>query len=207
MLIFCLNDFMIIVFITILLGAFSMSRLFGFFFPHYFSPYACLPIYLIVRGLIRLESVKIRSFKVGRPLIYFCLISGFLLGSPRSEIAVLMHRDSTKSSTPLRYKVLEMLKSFRGRHVVFVEYGKGHSFHKEWVYNAVDIDAQDIVWCRNLPEIERRAVKDYYPDRVFWIAKVNNSKVQVQLEDPASNQLSSDGLRQGLPASWSLEQD
>jgi hypothetical protein len=76
------------------------------------------------------------------------------------------------------------LMRFGGRHVIFVRYGANHDFRREWVYNAADIDASPIVWCRATDSIDESEVTRYYKDRHFWIATVDRDKVRVSGYQP-----------------------
>jgi hypothetical protein len=63
--------------------------------------------------------------------------------------------------------------------VVFVRYEANHSFHDEWVYNAADVDAAPIVWCRAENAADALEVTRYYRGRNFWIAEVGADGVRV----------------------------
>lgn len=43
------------------------------------------------------------------------------------------------------------------------------SVHSEWVYNSANIDAQPIVWARELDDKRNRGLKEYYKDRKVWL--------------------------------------
>ena len=68
-----------------------------------------------------------------------------------------------------RTNVIGRLAQDPNRHLVFVRYGSGHSFHREWVYNRADIDAAQIVWARDMGSYENRKLLEYYSDRRTWL--------------------------------------
>jgi hypothetical protein len=74
---------------------------------------------------------------------------------------------------------VERLDALGGRHLVFVRYEPGHSFHDEWVYNAATIDDAPIVWCREMGEATDRDVVRYYGDRTVWLATVDDRGARV----------------------------
>jgi hypothetical protein len=61
------------------------------------------------------------------------------------------------------------LARFPGKQLVFVGYWPNHIFQDEWVYNAADIDAAQVVWARDLGTAEDEKVLRYYPDRTVWL--------------------------------------
>ncbi|HEU4693945.1 MAG TPA: hypothetical protein VFS23_36520, partial [Vicinamibacterales bacterium] len=75
--------------------------------------------------------------------------------------------------------LVQRLDALGGRHVVFVRYEPGHSFHDEWVYNAATIDDAPIVWCREMGEADDLDVVRYYGDRMVWLAVVDERGARV----------------------------
>jgi len=67
-----------------------------------------------------------------------------------------------------RDRILNALGEAPGKHLVLVEYGKGHDVNHEWVYNGADIDASRIVWAREMGAERDKELLDYYPGRRVW---------------------------------------
>jgi hypothetical protein len=67
-----------------------------------------------------------------------------------------------------RAEVLARLAAEGGRHVVIVRYADDHTPHREWVFNAADIDASPIVWARDRGEDNAR-LRAYFAGRKFWV--------------------------------------
>ena len=138
-----------------------------FFAARYIAAYACVFLYLIVLGLIVLS-------KTGRRGKWACafLISG-------SCITAFAGIGSSYSPAVTRSAVSRQLLAKPGRHVAFVRYVPPHSFHEEWVYNAADIDAARIVWCRAMGPSADVEVARYYADRQFWLVEDDGSTVHL----------------------------
>jgi hypothetical protein len=50
-----------------------------------------------------------------------------------------------------------------------VRYAPNHNSHGEWVYNLADIDAQRIVWARELGTEQDQKLLAYFQDRKAWL--------------------------------------
>jgi hypothetical protein len=96
---------------------------------------------------------------------------------------------SSDRRASFREQVSERLMGLGGRHVVFVRYGANHSFHDEWVYNAADVDASRITWCRAVGPTEDVEVTRYYKDRQMWVVDVDRGVVQVSRYQPGAEPL------------------
>lgn len=154
------------------------SFLYPFFFPHYIAAYSCVFAFLIVRGLMMLSRWTLRGRPIGPWLVLFIALGGLLdkpvNGALIEDIA--SGRYATRAVNSRKY-IEDMLKSKGGAHVVFVRYGANHSVDNEWVYNAADVDASPIVWCRWLGSHDDSEVMRYYPDRQFWVVDVDGSRI------------------------------
>jgi len=156
------------------------SAMYPFFLPHYVAAYTCVIGFLITRGLMRLSAVSIGRAPIGRLLAGLLIVGGVLSAEPFRTISTALTTPSTSvEPPPLREQLVQRLDVLGRRHVVFVHYGPGHSFHDEWVYNAAAIDDAAIVWCRALGEAEDGDVVRYYEGRTFWLAVVDDNGAQV----------------------------
>jgi len=150
-----------------------VSVLYPFFFPHYIAAYSCVFAFLIVRGLMVLDGWRPRGILLGRWFVLFIILGG-LFNEPLAIISLKdIARGPSRVVVNSREYVSEHMKSMGGAHVAFVRYGPNHDFHDEWVYNAADVDAAPIVWCRWMGPREDSEVMRYYPGRQFWIVDVN----------------------------------
>ena len=166
-------------------SALLASTLYPFFYPHYVGAYASVIFFLIVRGMLQLSSWSIRGIAVGRLLALAIALAGALASLPLARLGAVV-RGAAEAPAPggPRKELSSRLGVLGGRHVVFVRYGPGHSFHDEWVYNAADVDAADIVWCRALGAAEDAAVMRYYEGRQAWLATVDGNDVRVFRYEP-----------------------
>jgi hypothetical protein len=180
LLIFLLKDKWIRLGAGIMACALIASALYPFFFPHYLAAYSCIIMFLIIRGLMALNQWSHRGRAVGHVIVLFLVVGGSvtsLLGILPIEAILSRHFDTKE--TDLRVLVIDRLLKLGGRHVVFVRYEADHSFHDEWVFNAANIDAAPIVWCRATESDDASEVTRYYKDRHFWIASVGANRVRI----------------------------
>jgi hypothetical protein len=182
LLIFRLRDWQVIAGCGIISAAMLASVLYPFFFPHYIAAYSCVIFFLILRGLMATQRWSFRGRHVGPVLVLFLVSGGSLMGIRRDPSG--LSRDS--SQAPFRGQVSNRLMHLPGRHVVFVRYGASHSFQDEWVYNAANVDASAIVWCRAIDPAVDSEVTHYYKDRNFWIADVDGHTVRFSRYQPGS---------------------
>jgi hypothetical protein len=147
----------------------------SFFFAHYIAAYACVLVFLIVRGSMLLSQWTFRNRAVGFWVLVFLVIGG-ILQKPMSMLPVHIVRASVTGPLLTRTQIAANLGALGGRHVVFVRYGPNHTFHDEWVYNAANIDSSRIVWCRWMGSQDAEVIH-YYRDRKFWIVDVDGNKV------------------------------
>jgi hypothetical protein len=57
-----------------------------------------------------------------------------------------------------------------GEHLVLVRYAPV-STGGEWVYNDADINHAKVVWAREIPGLNMRALLDYFRGRRVWLAQ------------------------------------
>jgi hypothetical protein len=69
---------------------------------------------------------------------------------------------------PVRQHHLDRLVSDGDRHLVLVVYVAGSTRYREWAYNGADVDRQQVVWARWLPEQPLWPLLAYYRDRRVW---------------------------------------
>ena len=59
-----------------------------------------------------------------------------------------------------------------------MRYGPQHMFH-EWIHNAADIDAADVVWAADLGPAEDQKLIEYYPTRRVWLVEPDARPPQI----------------------------
>ena len=182
---FALRDPRVAVGGGLIAGALLVSTLYPFFYPHYLGAYASVIFFLIARGMMQLSSWSVRDIAIGRLLVLLVALAGALAAFPVAPLSAVL-RGAAAPPAPVgpRKELTSRLGALGGRHVVFVRYGPGHSFHEEWVYNAANVDAAEIVWCRALGAAEDAAAMRYYDDRQAWLATVDGNDVRVFRYEP-----------------------
>jgi hypothetical protein len=164
--------------------AFTASVLYPFFFPHYIAAYSCIIFFLIIQGMMMLYQWSFRGKAVGRLVTLFLILGGLLMGLRMVPMEPILGLSSSDRRAGFREQVSERLMGLGGRHVVFVRYGANRGFHDEWVYNAADIDASQIVWCRAMGPTDDVEVTHYYKDRQMWVVEVDGDAVRVSHYQP-----------------------
>ena len=159
--------------------ALACSSMYPFFFPHYVAVYACVISFLILRGMMVLYQWSSRGKLVGPLVVLFLVSGGVMTGLRVIPGEVILGASHQLRQPTLRVQVANRLASLGGRHVVFIRYEPGHDFQDEWVYNAANVDASSIVWCRTIAPPDDKEVMRYYKGRHFWVADVGNNEVRV----------------------------
>jgi hypothetical protein len=150
------------------------SSLYAYFFPHYIAAAACLFVLVAVTGLERLSAF---SKEAARWILLLCgahflfwygvnaLGDADVLGGlgPYEAWDGINHGDPEG-----RLAINQQLIHTPGRQLVFVRYWPQHGYH-EWIHNAADIDAAQIVWALDLGSSENERLRSYYPDRTTWL--------------------------------------
>jgi hypothetical protein len=157
-------------FIVCILGLLAVT----WFLPHYASPAFCVLFVILVQAFRHIRKWKLLGRPVG--ITWTRLIVALTLASvplciaevvrhPMEEICLSYGSDSARAH------VVSKLESIVGNHLVIVRYSRSHDAHKEWVYNAADIDHSRIVWAREIPGTDLSPLFAYYSGRKVWIAE------------------------------------
>jgi len=169
---------------TLLLVAIG-GNFYVYFFPHYIASEACLLLLIAVTALERMSRFTLRGINTGAGaarLIVFLCAAHFafwyglhVCGNQELENAMWPYEtwDTINSGDPDgRIAINAQLARQPGRQLVFVRYGPRHLFN-EWVYNGAEIDAQRVVWARDLGPAENEILRRYYPDRTAWLLEAD----------------------------------
>jgi hypothetical protein len=157
-----------------------MAALFGelVVFPHYAAPITGLVVVLALQGLRHLRVWRWHGKPMGR-LIGRMAVT---LTLASSLVASVQYMHVPPPAWVLeRARILQQLTAAGGHHLVVVRYGPRHSPHKEWVYNAADIDAAPVVWAREMTPVQNGMLLDYFKDRQVWLAEVDRDQGPVRL--------------------------
>jgi len=176
--------------LTIVLVAIG-SNFYVYFFPHYIAPEASLLVLIAVTALKKLSRFTIRGMDAGadaaRLIVFLCFAHfAFWYGlhaSANRDLENAMWRyetwDTINGGDPDgRIAIDRDLAGVPGKQLVFVRYGPQHLFN-EWVYNGAEIDAQRVVWARDLGAVENEALRRYYPDRTSWLFEADATPLKL----------------------------
>src|SRR5262249_51212591 len=130
-------------------------------------------------ALIFLLISCLRSLSVGGRRVGNILVAMILLYLPLEPLliarsAIKLFNGEGDSYLDVPYKrehprITEALGRAGGRHVVLVRYNPHAPARVDWVYNSANIDAQTIIWARDLGASENQKLLNYYHDRKIWV--------------------------------------
>lgn len=150
------------------------------FVPHHAAPMTCLIIALVLLAMRYGQSWQWRGKPTGLAL---------MRAVPLICVALLVLRaTATPLHLPLpdwwppiwcspgdqmldRAHILSQLQDSPGRHLVIVHYLPTHNYHREWVYNAADIDDAKVVWAQDMGLAENQELINYFKDRRVWLVE------------------------------------
>lgn len=148
------------------------------FAPHYIAAMMGLIYLRFLQALSRLGEWK----PLGKPIgfavaVFFLMLIPCQLGL---QLWGLWKGGEYAPQLALsRDQVIQTLEDKPGRHVVLVRYSPNHDVHAEWVYNRADIDAQQIVWAREMGPEQDRPFVEYFHDRSVWLLEPDRSPPQL----------------------------
>jgi hypothetical protein len=144
---------------------------------HYFAP--VIPInYVFIVQAMRLW--RWRSRRLGNLMLWIVPALSIAVLSINVIWPLLKHSGEL-SFDRQRAELLERLKKQVGRHLILVNYGPGHAFESEWVYNQADIDASTVVWARDMGGKKNCELINYYKDRTIWSIRIDDDQEPVKL--------------------------
>ena len=154
-----------------LLGTFALTTLAQglptFYFPHHASPPTFLFWLLALEGFRRaaLSRRPSRGQRPGSRLLLLVLAAELLATTLRFPTL----RPGPEDPSRQRQAMVEKLEKIPGHHLVIVE----PRSMTDWVWNGAEIDAAKIVWARTAGAEADQKLRDYYPDRQIWRARIN----------------------------------
>jgi hypothetical protein len=141
---------------------------------HYLAPATALIFAILVAATRRVRTWRPGGQPVGtflvRALPCMCIVlllaqAGWMVVRPSIDLP--------------RTKVQHFLKSQPDRQLAMVRYGAGHDTKFEWVYNAADIDASQVVWAHEMSAADNRELLAYYKDRKVWLVEPDQTPPKV----------------------------
>jgi hypothetical protein len=151
--------------------------------PHYAAPAAAAMLAILVECMCRLHRVRRNGRAIGGQLV---------LAAPLIMLAILAVRIGLeKFHLPFtqrvnfeswccvqpgnqnKARILSILEKSGGKHLVIVKPKNNPDDFLQWIYNAADIDASQVVWARDLGPAQNRALLDYFRGRTVWLVDPN----------------------------------
>jgi hypothetical protein len=152
--------------------------------PHYIAPATCALFGVMTQALRHLRTMHWRRRPVGGALVLAGIV--LLLADVTLEVR-------SGISDPLgwggwglseRAELQKTLEQQPGKHLVMVRYTADHSVHEEWVYNGADIDAQKVIWARELDPAQNTHLLAYYKDRQVWLTEPDENDSELKPYTP-----------------------
>ena len=140
------------------------------FLPHYSAPATALLFLILMQCARHLGVFRWRKRPVGLALVRAIVVIYIGTVALRVGMAVThIHPEKEWQHGDMqRASITQQLAAQPGQHVVLVSYSPDFDLDREWVYNLSDIDAQKIVWARDMGPEQNRELLNYYPGRKFW---------------------------------------
>jgi hypothetical protein len=148
-----------------LLGYLAGVSLVTWLQPHYFAVALPLVWLLLVQGLRRLRAWR-RPGRRGRVVVAGVVGLQVLACANLAASQLRAPRDGWPYT---RARLVEELEARPGRHLVLVRYAAGHDPLVEWVYNGADLEADRVVFARELGPVRDRRLLEHYRDRQAWL--------------------------------------
>ena len=161
------------------------------FEPHYASAIVGLLVLRFLQSLDRLRGWQPTGKRLGLALgVLFVLVIPFQFG--RDLWFLWTGGEHPPRLAVARQHVVQMLESQPGQHVVLVRYAPRHNILEEWVYNRADIDAQPVIWAREMGPEQDRPFTQYFRDRHIWLLEADQSPPKLTPYNAAARTASSD---------------
>lgn len=150
---------------------------------HYAAPATGLVILIVVLGMRRLKLWQWRGRPVG-----LCLVRLLPLACAAMLLVQIIARQLPETAPEqsgwrwarpggvARAKILKQLTESGAKHLIFVRYDSTHDTGDDWVYNGADIDAEQVVWARELDRGSNETLMRHFAGRSAWL---------VEPDDPA----------------------
>jgi hypothetical protein len=149
------------------------------FYPYFYPQYiaALTGVFLLI-AVTAVERVSRWSPLAARLALYLCaahFVFWYTLDCGSEPLLMTARRFDTGDFINYgdpegRIRINQELAGTAGRKLVFVRYGPQHMFH-EWIQNAAEIDAADVVWAADLGAAENQKLRAYYPSRSVWLVE------------------------------------
>jgi hypothetical protein len=143
--------------------------------PHYTAPYT--PILLLLIAICaRALWYRVLALRFGSLLLalMLCVILLFVV---HDYTVALQNPGATQRS-----RIVQQLIGKGGRHLVFVDYVEGWSFHDEWVYNGAELGQEPVLLAHFRGDKENRELMNAFQSRSVWLLTLGPKPTDIRLE-------------------------
>jgi hypothetical protein len=137
--------------------------------PHYVACIACLLYLRFLQTLTRLWAWK----PAGQ--ILAMAVAALFLFHFATQVLALRTGEEVPRLALEKDAVIRTLQKDPGPKLVLVRYSPDHLIHEEWVTNLANIDAQPIVWAREMGPDQDRPLIQYFHNRSVWLFQPDQS--------------------------------
>jgi hypothetical protein len=155
-----------------------------FLLPHYLAPFTAAFYAVGLQCMRHLRVWQPRRRPVGLALVRGCVVLCVGLAVVRlaaKPLHVVIGQWPPANWDAMWYgpehygteraAIQETLNRAPGKQLVLVRYAEGHNPLDEWVYNAPNIDASQVIWARDMDAARNAELFRYYHDRNVWLAQ------------------------------------
>jgi hypothetical protein len=155
--------------------------------PVYYPEYLAPTMILVAAGFRRLYSWS-RKRGVGAALARNICLACLAMTAVRAAIPITGHHvfgedpfymNSYENRLNERIRVEKFLDGQRGPQLAIVRYGPKHDELMEWVWNRAEVDAQKVVWARELKPEWMDQLLRYYSSRRAWLVEADKTPARV----------------------------
>jgi hypothetical protein len=163
------------------------------FYPHYAAPVFGVILLAVVDGLRRLAALRFRGNRAGGFAVLAVAVPLLVTASCRLAARPLGLKvgawppawySTVRYAGYTRGTLQDDLLRRGGRHLVFVRYGKGHSPHLEWVFNAADLAAAPVLWARSMGPRADQGLARHEAGRAAWLLEPDTDPYRLVPYDP-----------------------
>jgi hypothetical protein len=152
------------------------SNFYPYFHPHYIAALTSVFLLASITGLRQLSRWRV-SREIARLILFLCAAQSLFWYSVHLsgnlQLLDTLGRYETWNYINWgdydgRIGINHRLVQAPGKQLVFVQYWPRHLFD-EWIHNAADIDAAQVVFADDLGAAQNEKLRRYYPDRTAWL--------------------------------------
>jgi hypothetical protein len=157
------------------------SALVIFFNIHYVAAMVSIMLAVILQGMRHMRTWQWEGKRSGQFLVRAIMVMCIVMIPVQVHIlAATPDPGSCGTIGPQRVALQAQLASLHEPQLVLVRYRPNHDPMLEWVYNGADIDAQKVVWARDMGPDKNEELLRYYKDRRVWLLEAD--EVPLKLE-------------------------